>query len=818
MTNQALIDLGKKWFQQRGWTPFPFQLNAWSAYLEGKSGLINAPTGSGKTYSLFIPIALEFIRQHPNDLTKSNNGIQAIWITPIRALTKEIKKSAERAIEGLGLKWTVAVRSGDTKTSERNKIKKKPPEILITTPESLHILIASKGYEKYFKNLKTVVVDEWHELLGSKRGVQMELGLSRLRGFLPELKTWGISATIGNLAQGMDVLMGATDTQNPPIIIKANIQKKMDIIPVLPDEIERFPWSGHLGITLLSKVVPILQKSKTSLIFTNTRAQCEIWYQQLLEVAPDFAGQMAMHHGSISRELRDWVETALHEEQLKVVVCTSSLDLGVDFRPVETIVQIGSPKGVARFVQRAGRSGHQPGATSRIYFVPTHSLELIESAALRDTIKKGEMESRVPYVRSFDVLTQYLVTLAVSDGFVPAKILAEVRRTFSFRSISDQEWAWALSFITSGGAALFAYDEYKKVSVENGLYQVDNKSIARRHRMSMGTIVGNAAQMEVRFMNGKKIGMVEEWFVSQLSKGDTFWFAGRSLEIVRIKNMTVQVRASKKKKGKIPAWLGGRLQLSSQLSASFREKVMQMAQGNYDSPELKKLKPLADLQQERSHLPTDQEFLVEYFKSREGYHLVFYPFEGRGVHEGMSALFAHRIGQLQPISFSIAMNDYGFELLSDTEIPIQTAIEKGLFSTKNLIADIQTSVNNVELAKRAFREIAGIAGLVFQGFPGMKKKDRHLQASSQLFFDVFHDYEPDNLLYLQAFDEVLNFQLDESRMRLALERINGQRLVLSQPKKATPFAFPIMVDRLRERMSTEKLIDRIQKMKLMLVK
>lgn len=810
-----MIKIGRSWFREKGWKPFPFQLETWDHYLNGYHGLVNAPTGSGKTYALILPILLEFIKVHPQDFDREKNGLQAIWITPIRALTKEIQAAAQRAAQDLGLNWHIAIRSGDTKASERTRQKKNPPELLITTPESLQLLLASKGYPKYFKNLKTVVIDEWHELVGSKRGVQMELALSRLKGILPKMKIWGISATIGNMDEAIAVLLGNSMIEGEFKVVKAKIKKHIEVESILPEEIERFPWAGHLGLKLLPEVLPIIERGQSTLIFTNTRAQCEIWYQQILEAAPNLAGAIAMHHGSISRELRDWVENALHEGILKAVVCTSSLDLGVDFRPVENIVQIGSPKGVARFMQRAGRSGHQPGALSKIYFVPTHSLELMEAAALRQAVKESKLESRIPYIRSFDVLIQYLITLAVSEGFHPKEIFPEIKGTFCYSSISESEWAWILDFITTGGASLYAYDEYKKVSIEDGIYKVTSRRVAMRHRLQIGTIVSDVS-MQIKYLKGGRLGTIEEWFIAQLKPGDIFWFAGRSLELVRIKDMTAQVRRSKSKTGKIPAWLGGRIPLSSQLTTFLRLKMHQVQAGNLVDVELQKLAPLFQLQEERSAIPSQQEFLIEYFKSKEGYHLLFYPFEGRYVHEGMGALIAYRLSLLQPISFSIAMNDYGFELLSDKEIPIHQALDQGLLSLQNLRYDIEASVNSVEMAKRRFRDIASISGLIFKGFPGKQKKDKHLQSSSQLFFDVFNDYEPNNLLLLQAYDEVMTFQLEEIRLRQALERIGRQKIILSQPAKATPFSFPIIVDRLRERLSSEKLSDRIRRMKLLL--
>lgn len=805
------LKVGKDWFSEMGWKPFTFQLEAWQTYLDGYSGLVNAPTGSGKTYSLMMPVILEFIQGHTTQKSVKNAGLQAIWITPIRALSKEIEISAKRLIERLDLKMTVGVRSGDTSLKERMRQKTKPPHILITTPESLHLLLAQKFYPDLFKDLKVLVADEWHELMGSKRGVQVELALSRLKSVAPQLKVWGISATIGNMDQALQALLGNYIIGEKYKVIKADIKKEVEIISVIPDSLERMPWAGHLGIQLLDKVVDIVKKSNSTLIFTNTRSFAEIWYQRMLDMAPEFSGVIAMHHGSISRELRNWVEDQLHEGKLKAVVCTSSLDLGVDFRPVETVIQIGSPKGVARFLQRAGRSGHQPGAVSRIYFVPTHSLELMEAAGLREAVRRNIVEDRVPYIRSFDVLIQYLLTLAVSDGFAPDRIFEEIRGTFSFSSVSEDEWIWMLNFITTGGDSLQAYDEYRKVVIRNNLYKVESRTLAMKHRLSVGTIVGDTS-LYVKYVTGKYLGTIEESFISRLNPGDVFWFAGKSLELVRIKEMEVHVRKSNRAKGLVPSWMGGRMPLSSQMSEMIRFKIDEVVRGVEVDEEMKFLKPLFKLQQQRSHLPGKNEFLIEYFQSTEGYHVLLYPFEGRFVHEGMAALVAHRIAQIQPISFSIAMNDYGFELLSDQPIPIEEAVETNMLGVDNLLPDIQASINSTEMARRKFRDIAAISGLVFKGYPGKPVKDRHLQSSSQLFFNVFHDYEAHNLLLRQAYEEVMDFQLEEARLRKALERIARQKIFITYPEKPTPFAFPIMVDRLREKLTSEKLEDRIRKM------
>lgn len=806
---KASITKAEVWFHSMGWKIFPFQKQVWKAYFEGNSGLVNAPTGSGKTFSLLIPAFL-FSQK------SSTKGVRWIWITPIRALAKEIHQSAEKAIEALDLDWTVGVRTGDTSTAERARQKKAMPDLLITTPESLHLLLASKGYAQSFKNLEAIIVDEWHELMGSKRAVQTELAISSLKFLKKELKIWAISATIGNMDQALEVLLGPNFPASKTKVIKANIKKKIKVVSVLPKEVETLPWAGHLGIRMLKKVLPLIDKSESTLIFTNTRSQAEIWYQRILDVEPNLAGIMAMHHGSISKDLRFWVEESLYTGLLKAVVCTSSLDLGVDFRPVESIVQVGSPKGVARFMQRAGRSGHQPGATSRIYFVPTHTLELIEAAALREAISMNLMENREPYVRSFDVLIQFMVTLAVSDGFDPQQLYHQVKNTFSFQSVSVEEWQWCLDFITKGGKSLSSYNEYHKVEEIDGLMKVNSRKIAMRHRMSIGTIVSDS-MIKVKFMSGKFLGTAEEWFISKLKPGDVFWFAGENLELVEFKGLVARVQKSRTKNGKVPSWQGGRMPLSAMMGAMLRKKIDEANKELSQEPELKLIKPLFDLQKERSVLPQINEFLIEKFKSDDGYHLFFYPFEGRLVHEGMAAILAYRISLFKPLTFSIAMNDYGFELLADTEIPIEEALDSDVFTLHDLREDILQSVNAVEMAKRRFKDIASIAGLVFTGFPGQEIRDRHLQSSTQLIFSVFEDYEPDNLLLQQAYEEALDFQLEEGRLRQAFERINKQKIVISSIEKPSPFSFPIMVDRLsREKLSSETMEDRVKKMKISL--
>ncbi|MBD1385706.1 ligase-associated DNA damage response DEXH box helicase [Mucilaginibacter rigui] len=821
----------QQWYKQKQWKQFPFQKEMEEAYLSGFSGLLNAPTGSGKTFALFLPFLADFINKYPDTYTtQKNNGLLMLWITPLRALTNDIRKAMQEVCDDIGLPWRIMTRTGDTSAAEKAALKRKLPEVLLTTPESLHLMLAQKEYNKVFKGLRVMVCDEWHELLGTKRGVQVELGLSKLKSLSreseleskgglrlqtsdSELRIWGISATIGNLEQAAEVLLGNDFSPERIRMVRAHVNKKLVIESVIPPNIENYSWAGHIGVKLLPQVMEIVAKSKTTLIFTNTRSQSEIWYHAIIDNYPEYAGIMAMHHGSLDNDLRNWVEQALHAEALKVVVCTSSLDLGVDFRPVDTVVQVGSPKGVARFMQRAGRSGHHPGAISKAYFVPTHSLELLEGAALKQAIKKGVFESRDPMLLTMDVLIQFMVTLAVSDGFRADELFKEVKTTFAFADLRRDEFNQLLDFITNGGKTLAQYDEFLKVEVENGLFKVNSRRVAMRHRLSIGTITSELS-IRVKWLSGGSLGTVEESFISKLKPGNTFWFAGRSLEFIKVKEMTAYVKKSKSTKGLIPSWNGGRMPLSSQLSAVFRDKLDEVANGIETDIEVKALKPLFGLQAELSHLPQSHEFLIESFKSREGHHLLFYPFEGRLVHEGMASLLAYRISKIKPASFSIAMNDYGFELLTDEDIPIEEALEDAdFFSINNLIDDIQHSLNSNEMARRRFRDIAHIGGLVFTGYPGQPVKNKHLQASTSLLFEVFNEYEPDNLLVRQAYNEALAFQLEEFRLRAALQRIQTQNIVLKVIERPTPFAFPILVDSLgRERLTTETMEERIAKM------
>jgi ATP-dependent Lhr-like helicase len=800
------------WFAQRGWKIFPFQKAVWRAVAQGKSGLLHATTGSGKTYAIWLGAVLRAMSETKTGKRKQQGGLRVLWITPMRALASDTLRALQEPLPELMPSWSIAMRTGDTTSSERARQSRSLPAVLVTTPESLTLMLSQPDAAAQFQSLDMVVVDEWHELLGNKRGVQTQLALARLRRWRPQLLTWGLSATLGNLPQAQDALLGVGQS----VLVEGGIRKDIVIDTLIPENPSRFPWGGHLGIQMLQPVIAEVDKHATTLVFTNTRSQAEIWYRDMLAARPDWAGLIALHHGSLDKEVRDWVELGLKQGRLKAVICTSSLDLGVDFLPVERVLQIGSAKGVARLLQRAGRSGHAPGRASRVTLVPTNSLEILEAAGARRAVKKRQIEGRAVPNKPLDVLVQHLVTIALGGGFRSEELFDEVRRAYAYRALTQDEWQWALDFVARGGQSLTVYPEYRRVLPdEEGVYRVPDNMIARRHRMSIGTIVSDAS-VQIRYVSGGVLGAVEESFISRLQPGDNFLFAGRVLEFVRMHEMSAYVKRASGTRGAVPRWNGGKMPLSSELAHAVLDCLQDAADHHYRGPEMQAIAPLINLQQRWSGLPTAQCLLVELTTSREGQHLFMYPFAGRSVHIGLASLLAYRFGRHQAATFSISINDYGFELLSrvpvDWETVLRAPLAGGLLSTQHLLEDVLASLNAAELAQRRFREIARIAGLIFHGYPGQPRSNRQLQASSSLFFEVFRKHDAGNLLLTQAQREVLEQELELTRLRVTLEELQARQPSLYQTKRATPFAFPLMVERFREKLSTEKLSDRIARM------
>jgi len=808
------------WFAGRGWLPFAFQREVWAAMAQGRSGLLHATTGAGKTYAVWLG-ALARAQALGQRLDGPTPALGVLWLTPMRALSADTQRAITTPTADLAPRWTTGLRTGDTSSAERARQDKRLPSALVTTPESFTLLLTRADAHERLRGIHTVVVDEWHEMVGNKRGVQVQLALARLKRWNPKLVVWGLSATLGNLEGAMAMLLGSMPRRPAPRLVRGRIDKALVVDTLLPAEPGRFSWGGHLGAQMREPVVrEIEQSTGSTLVFTNVRSQAEAWYQMLLQARPQWAGEIALHHGSLDKSVREWVEAQLKAGTLRAVVATSSLDLGVDFLPVQRVLQIGSAKGVARLLQRAGRSGHQPGRASRITLVPTNTLELIEAVAARRAIAAGRVEPRHAPDKPLDVLVQHLVSMALggnhqgSTGFAADTLFDELRSTWSYRDLAREDFQWALDFVVRGGDSLTAYPEYHRVVEQDGLHRVTDRGIALRHRLQVGTIVGETS-MRVAWWSkagggGGSLGQVEESFIARLKAGDCFVFGGRVLEFVRTQDMVAYVRKASSRRGIVPSWAGSKMPLSSELADATLQVLAELPTLKVHEPELQSAGPMLDAQRRLSHLPSPGRLLVERFSSREGQHLFVYPFAGRLVHLGLASLLAWRLSQHRPNTFSISVNDYGFELLAAEDVDLAPLLDaSALAADASLLADVMASLNSSELALRRFREIARVSGLVFTGYPGAPKSTRQLQASSSLFYEVFRKYDPANRLLGQAEGEVLAQELDLAQLSRSLARMQAQTIDLVPLRAPSPFALALMVERFREQLSTEKLADRL---------
>jgi ATP-dependent Lhr-like helicase len=792
----------------RGWQPFAFQREVWQAVAEGRSGMLHATTGAGKTYAVWLGMLQSLLDRHPPG--RGAEPLRVLWLTPMRALASDTTKALTAPLQDLAPAWTIGLRTGDTSSSERARQDRRMPTVLVTTPESLTLMLTREHAREELQSVEYVVIDEWHELVGSKRGVQAQLALARLRVFNPRLVSWGLSATLGNLEEAMHVLCGP-DPQPAPLLVRGRIDKTLVIDTLIPPDPGKYTWAGHLGAGMQTPVVEEIGRSGTTLVFTNVRSQAEIWYQLLLEARPEWAGHIALHHGSLDKGTREWVEDGLKQGTLRAVVATSSLDLGVDFLPVERVLQIGSAKGVARMMQRAGRSGHAPGRPSRVTLVPTNTMELIEAAAARRAAHAGRVEKRVPPSKPLDVLVQHIVTVALGGGFTPDAFYREVTSAWSYRELTRAEFDWAVTFCERGGESLRAYPEYHRIVLgEDGVYRVKDSGVAKRHRLGVGTIVSDAA-IQVKYLTGATIGTMEEGFIARLKPGDCFFFAGKLLEFIRVRDMAAYVRKATRNRGTVPTWQGSKMALSTELSDAVLEMMQSAAQGDFFEPELQAARPMLKTQQRLSKIPTPGTLLVEAFQSREGQHLYVYPFAGRNVHLGLASLVAWRLAREKPNTFSISINDYGFELVSAAPFDIESILDQSLFAATDLLHDVLASLNSGELAQRRFREIARVAGLISTGYPGQPKSARQLQASSALFYEVFRKYDQDNLLLNQAENEVLSQELELSRLAETLRRMRAKQVDFAPLRHPSPMSLPLMVERFREKLSTETLAQRLER-------
>lgn len=792
-------------FGARGWKPHQFQRDTWRAYAGGHSGLLHAPTGLGKTLAVWMGPVAEALLE-----TEEPKTCRVLWLTPLRALAQNTVDSLSAPLDELGSGMEVGSRTGDTSSYRRAKLRDKLPFALVTTPESLSLMLTYEDSRQKLSDLRCVIIDEWHELIGSKRGVQTELCLARLRRWVPKLRTWGVSATLGNLKEARDVLLG-TDSEGS-VLIDSRQQRPIEVTTMVPVSVDRFPWGGHLGLGMIKRVVEALRQGGSTLVFTNTRSQTEIWHQALLDADPSLKRRIAVHHGSLSREARSETEHRLMNGDLLAVVCTSSLDLGLDFSSIDQVIQIGSPKGVARLLQRAGRSGHGPGRVPRLCCVPTNALELLEFAAARDAMEAGEIESRRPLIQPLDVLVQHITSCSIGERIAESALFQEVRSTYAFRNLTTSEWGWVLDFVSDGGAALKAYPQYCKVLREGGNLHFVDKRMIQLHRMNIGTITSDVA-ISLRMANGRSLGSVEEGFIRKIKPGQAFYFSGRLLELVRVHQLVATVKPCRKTRarGDIPIWSGGKMPLSTELSHAVARRL-EGASSLPSRPEANAVGELLELQRRWSEIPTGKVLQVEHARSRQGEHLFFYTFAGRLVNEGLGALMAHRLSEGNGQSIQVSQNDYGFCLTSSGVLSLDEQSLRQAASSSNLLPDLLSCLNTHELARATFREVARVAGLIQQMQPGNRRGMKTLQTSSGLLFEVFERYDPGNLLLEQARREVLEGSLELVRLREALQSIESKPLRLIEMDRLSPLAFPLWAERLNFVISSEDASSMIEEM------
>ncbi len=800
------------WIAAQGWQPLAHQLDVYAAQDAGLSGLLIAPTGSGKTLAL----AGAWVRRHAGGAAqiasrkrRAPASLKCLWITPMKALALDTHGHLQALADALDSGLKFELRSGDSLSGARGRARRGACDGLVTTPESLSLLLSYPEARESFANLQLVVVDEWHELLGSKRGVLLELALARLAAMLPTLQIWGASASIGNPEEAMAVLCA---TRPQARLINAGLRRQLDLRTLLPGTTQRFAYAGHLGIAQLRQVLEAIGNAGSSLCFINVRSQAELWYQALLSVWPYAPEALALHHGSLSMAQRQSVEQGLRESRLRAVVCTSALDLGVDFPGVEQVIQIGSPRGLARLLQRAGRSQHRPHLASRVVMVPTHAFELIEFAAMRRSVDLGEVEPRTPLQLSLDVLIQHLVSVAIGFGFDADDMLREVRSCHAFRHLDVADYAHCLDVIVRGGSALAAYADFQRVLCVDGVYRMQERKQIARHRMSIGTITSEAA-IGVKLLRGSKLGEVEEGFIARLTPGTRFHFAGRALELVRVHDMVAQVRIAKGKSASVvPRWIGGSLPISATLGSALRRELGQAA---VDSPERVAAAPMLSTQAQRSRVPHPGQFLIERLTRPKRGELYLYPFAGRRLHEGLGALIAVRLSRLSPLSLSYSANDYGLVLNSSTPGAFATLdadLWRELLSPLKLDEDLRAVANLSELARRKFREIARVVGFTPPNLPGRPARSvRYLQASSSMLFELLREHDPQHVLLELAYREALSAELDRAGLGECLQRLSSHELLAVDIDELTPFSFPLWAEYQRGEVSSEDWRTRIER-------
>lgn len=766
------------WFESRGWAAHPHQLGMLRAVRSGKDALLIAPTGGGKTLAGFLP---SLTALSPGG-AEGRDGPHTIYISPLKALAVDIQRNLSEPVAEMGLDIAIEARTGDTPQNRRQRQRDNPPDILLTTPESLAVLISGEDAPDYLGHVQRVIVDEAHALAGNKRGDQLALCLARLQVLSPEMRRIGLSATVA----WEDALRAwlAADGRAQSVSVVRGGEAAEPVVSILETK-ERLPWAGHYGLHAVPEIYREIQKARVTLVFVNTRAQSELLFQELWRINEDNL-PIALHHGSLAREQRRKVEAAMAEGTLRAVVATSSLDLGIDWAAVDLVIQVGPPKGVSRLIQRIGRAGHRLDVPSRALLVPCNRFEVLECRCAIDGVAARTLDGDPPKPGGLDVLAQHLLGLACSRPFMADEVFAEVTKAGPYSGLTRSDFDDVLSYVEDGGYALKAYDRWRRLfRTAAGRYELADRRIARRHRMNIGTIV-ESVTMKVRLKRGPVLGEIEEYFALGLEPGDSFAFAGQMLIFQGIRETTVEVTRGSGDTPKVPAYQGGRLPFTTHLSDRVRAVLA----------DPKSWRGLPDqvlewlrLQQWRSLMPGREGLLVETFPRNGKEYLIAYGFAGRNAHQTLGMLLTKRMERLGLSPLGFVASDYVIAVWSLEPARDMAA----LFDEDMLGDDLEAWLEECSLMRRMFRNVAIVAGLIERRLPGREKTGRQVTFNTDLIFDVLRRHQPDHVLLRAAREDARGGMIDVERLSEMLARAKGgirhRRL-----DRVSPLAVPILLE------------------------
>ena len=787
-----------KWFTARKWQVRSHQLEVLETTNQGQSCLLVAPTGGGKTLAGFLPSLI--------DLSQfQNSDLHTLYISPLKALAVDIARNLEAPISEMALKVTVETRTGDTPPSKRQRQRRNPPNILITTPEQASLLIAHEGAAKFFANLKFIVLDELHALVSSKRGVLLSLALARIKTLAPQSKLIGLSATVAD----PHLLCKWLGTEQTPATLILGGQGATPKISILRTK-ERLPWSGHSARYAVPDIYEQIKQTKLALVFVNTRSQAERLFQDLWEANEDNL-PIALHHGSLDVGQRRKVEAAMTAGSLRGVVCTSTLDLGIDWGDVDLVINVGAPKGASRILQRIGRANHRLNEASRALFVPSNRFEVLECEAARVAAELGEQDSEPPIQLKLDVLAQHLMGCACAGEFFADDLFKEITSAATFSKLTRQRFDEVLDFVATGGYALKSYEQYARLKQnKDGRWRLSHPRLVQNYRLNSGTIVEEAIikvrliksrkkqsskpQKPISPWGGKVLGEVEEWFIEQLTVGDTFLFAGQILRFEGLEEMSAMVSRSFASEPKVPSFYGGKFPLSTHLAGRVRKMIADKTLQS-DLPD--QVRDWLNIQRWKSVLPRADQMLIETFPRANKHYLVCYPFDGRLAHQTLGMLLTMRLERMgmQPLGF--VANDYALAVWCVRDLSLMISAGKldlaMLFNEDMLGDDLESWLAQSSLMKRTFRDCAIISGLIERRSTRKEKTGRQMTVSSDLIYDVLRSHQPDHILLKAAFSDAASGLIDVKRLGAMLSRIKNH--IVHKPLEAvSPLAVPVMLE------------------------